>query len=231
MTTQQQPAELKKDLSTKTTTIQMIETLLKDPGTWFEQITKGQTGGSLWIFAFIFLVCNLGYSLIVGSFSGNSQWLAAPLKIILGTIVSALLCYPSLFIFACLAGANIDPKKTIALLTSSMTLTAILLIGFAPVAFVFTFGINSLFFMGMIHFLAWGISIYFGLRHIHNGLSKMSCQNIKLIKVWGLIVVITMLQMSTTLRPIIGESDHFLTDEKRFFVEHWLDNVSDNSRN
>ncbi len=227
----QEVLEFEVTFSEKPTIMGMIEMVLKNPEMWFEQIIKGKTTRIVWIFVFISVICNFAYGLIVGSFSGNIQWVAAPIKIISGTIISVLLCYPSCYIFACLAGAKIDPRKTMALLISGMSLTAILLIGFAPVAFVFTYAINSMFFMGMIHFIAWGISMYFGIRHIYSGLTRMSCKETWLIKAWGFILIITMMQMSVTLRPIIGESDFFLTSEKRFFVEHWVGNMSSQSGN
>ncbi len=208
--------------------IQFIQLLLKEPNAWFAQIKDEDTWTSLPTLLLITVLCNLAYSMIIGSYCGNAQWYAAPVKIILGSALATLLCYPSLYIFGCLSGADINPGKTLALLVSGMCLTGILLIGFAPVAFVFTFAIQSQFFMGIVHFLAWGISIYFGIRHISLGLGEMSCHNTALIKIWGVILVVTMLQMTVTLRPIIGQSDHLLTSEKRFFIEHWLDNIPKN---
>lgn len=213
------------NLSEKGTPLDIVEVLLKNPGQWFAHVTLGRVNRCVLMFFLISTTCYMGYSIIVGSFAGNDQWLFAPAKIISGTIVSILLCYPSLYIFACLSGANIDLEKTMALLASGMTLCAILLIGFAPVSFVFTFAIKSEFFMGMIHLFVWGISMYFGIRHISNGLQHMSCDNTRLIRIWGVILMITMLQMTVTLRPILGESNQFLTSEKRFFVEHWLENI------
>lgn len=213
------------NLSDKVSPINMVEVLLKNPGAWFEQVTIGKIYRSIVILAFISITCYLGYSFIVGSYSGHAQWLGAPAKIISGTLLSILLCYPSLYIFACLSGANINPGKTMALFASGMTISAILLIGFAPVSFVFTFAIQSPFFMGAVHLIAWGISMYFGITHINNGLRQMSCNNTKLIKAWGTILIITMLQMTVTLRPILGESEHFLNSEKLFFIEHWMNNI------
>ncbi len=205
---------------------QIIDILLKNPEVLIRQIMSNQAGRNILILAAIAVGCHLIYGLIVGSFSGDSQWYAAPMKIIFGTAISALLCFPSLYIFACLSGASISPTQALAMVSSGLTLTAILLLGFAPVAFVFTFSIKTLFFMGAVHLLVWGISIYFGLRYIYQGLKSMSCKNNDLIKVWGVILIITMLQMTTTLRPIIGTSDQILTAEKRSFVEHWFDNGS-----
>jgi hypothetical protein len=31
--------------------------------------------------------------------------------------------------------------------------------------------------------------------------------------------------MTTTLRPILGHSDHFLPKEKKFFVTHWAESL------
>jgi hypothetical protein len=31
--------------------------------------------------------------------------------------------------------------------------------------------------------------------------------------------------MTTTLRPIIGRSDHFLPQEKKFFLTHWVESL------
>ena len=39
--------------------------------------------------------------------------------------------------------------------------------------------------------------------------------------VWCFILLLTMVQMSTTLRPLVGTSPQFLTMEKKFFLVHW----------
>ena len=47
-----------------------------------------------------------GYGMVVGSFSGGSQMWIAPAKIAIGTILSILICLPSLYIFTCLSGID-----------------------------------------------------------------------------------------------------------------------------
>ena len=44
--------------------------------------------------------------------SGGAQLWAAPLKITVGALAAALLCYPSLYIFSCIAGADARPAGT-----------------------------------------------------------------------------------------------------------------------
>ncbi|RKZ41994.1 MAG: hypothetical protein DRQ49_03315 [Gammaproteobacteria bacterium] len=213
------------------TPMQIVDALLKSPESVVKQIKSGQVKKTLFILLGIFFLCHAIYGLIVGSFSGNVQWFAAPIKIVGGAALSALLCYPSLYIFGCLSGANITPSQTLSVLFGGLTLTSILLVGFAPVAFIFTFSIKTVAFMGFIHISIWAISIFFGLRYIVMGLTQMdSRKDSYIIKVWCTILILTMLQMTTTLRPIIGVSDTLLTPEKSFFVEHWLD-VLNNKRN
>jgi hypothetical protein len=41
------------------------------------------------------------------------------------------------------------------------------------------------------------------------------------IRVWMFMFMIVTLQMSTSLRPILGKSDTILPTERKFFPEHW----------
>lgn len=221
------PSETKIDpLSESASLMEVVDALLKAPESVINQVKSRQFKKTLFILLGIFILCHVVYGLIVGSFSGNEQWFAAPLKIMGGATLAALLCYPSLYIFACLNGANVSPSQILALLVGGLTLTSILLLGFAPVAFIFTFSIQTVAFMGFVHLLIWGISIYFGLRYIIAGLIRLeSRQDTRFIRIWCVILLLTLLQMMTTLRPILGESDTFLTSEKRFFVVHWLNTI------
>jgi hypothetical protein len=48
--------------------------------------------------------------------------------------------------------------------------------------------------------------------------------------VWVAVFVLVCLQMTTALRPIIGTSDHWLPKEKKFFIAHWIENLSSGAR-
>jgi len=209
---------------------QLVEALLKAPESVIDQVKAGQFRKALFMLLAISIGCHTVYGIIVGSFSGNVQWFAAPLKIVMGAGLSALLCYPSLYIFACLSGAKINFSQAFSLLIGGITLTSILLLGFAPVAFIFTFSTQKVFFMGVIHLLIWFISIYFGIRYITMGLVRLEGRKNNLFTTWSIILVLTMLQMTTTLRPILGESDTLLTSEKRFFMVHWYSSSSDSKQ-
>lgn len=59
----------------------------------------------MWLFLFV-LLGMAAYGLVVGSFSGGAQIWIAPTKIMIGTVLSSLICLPSLYIFTCLSGID-----------------------------------------------------------------------------------------------------------------------------
>jgi hypothetical protein len=96
-----------------------------------------------------------------------------------------------------------------------------LLIGFAPVAWLFSQSTESPVWMGTLHLAFWFISTIFGLRFLEGGFSHSNARSNAGLNTWMLIFVLVILQMTTALRPLLGTSDAFLPKEKRFFVTHW----------
>jgi hypothetical protein len=166
------------------------------------------------------------YGIVVGSFSGGPQLWIAPAKLAIGTLLSVLICLPSLYIFACLGGVDARLRTVTGVLFAAVGLSALLLIGFAPVAWIFSQSTDSVAFMGGLHLILWTIGITFGLRLI-GGMSRLltgSARNH--LKLWGFIFIIVCLQMTTTLRPIIAPSPRFFPTEKKFFLANWWDSLN-----
>lgn len=199
----------------------VVEALLKRPGALINGVREGRSGRATSILFWLALICYLAYGAMMGGFSGHPQWLAAAVKVVVGMLLAALLCYPSLFIFSCLSGADIRPGQAWSLLVGALALVSVLLLGFVPVAFVFTCSIKSVSFMGFVHLLIWLASFATGTRYLVQGLKALAAQRPHLIMVWCLILLLTMVQMSTTLRPLVGTSPQFLTMEKKFFLVYW----------
>jgi len=169
----------------------------------------------------IALVCHLIYGIIMGGFSGGEQWLFSPIKGVFSIAFTSLLCFPSLYIFACLSGVNITTHQLAALFITGLALTGQILLGFLPIAFIFSFSIDSLHFMGAIHLIIIMPSLFFGLRFMMKGLAQFGLEKNNILAIWQIIFIITLLQMSTIMRPLIGTSEQFLTAEKQFFLSHW----------
>jgi len=200
-----------------------IEALLRQPRRVMFQLRQPGSGRLIAAMLFVSIVCSLIYGLVVGSFSGGAQWWAAPVKVSAGLLISALICVPSLYIFTCLSGSQARLVEIFGLLAGLLMLMTILLIGFAPVAWLFSQSTQSITWMGALHLLFWFISTCFGVRFLQAGFSHSNARSNGGLHVWVVIFMLVAIQMTTALRPILGTSDTFLPTEKQFFLTHWSD--------
>jgi hypothetical protein len=97
----------------------------------------------------------------------------------------------------------------------------VLLIGFAPVAWLFSQSTESVVWMGVLHLAFWLVSTLFGLRFLENGFSHTQARSSVGLNVWIIIFILVAVQMTTALRPIVGKASTFFPTEKKFFVTHW----------
>jgi hypothetical protein len=198
-----------------------IEVILRQPRRMMFQLRQPDAGRLIASMLFVAFICSLIYGVVAGTFSGGTQLWAAPIKIAVGLMISALICLPSLYIFACLSGSRARLVEIGGLLAGLLMLMTILLIGFAPVAWIFSQSTESLAWMGTLHLMFWFIATLFGLRFLQVGFSHSQARSLAGFNTWVVIFILVSLQMTTALRPIIGTSATFLPTEKKFFVAHW----------
>jgi hypothetical protein len=209
-----------------------IESILRQPRRVMYQLRQPGAGKLVGGMLLISIVCALIYGVVVGSFSGGDQWWAAPVKIAGGLMVSTVICLPSLYIFACLSGSQARLMEIVGMVSGLLLLMTILLIGFAPVAWLFSQSTNSLCWMGTLHILFWLVSTIFGLRFLNAAFSHSRAKSNAGLSTWIVIFVLVVLQMSTALRPIVGRADTFLPEpeKKKFFLTHWFDCMREGER-
>jgi hypothetical protein len=200
-----------------------IESVLRQPRRVLCLLRQAGSGRLIVTMVFVAALCSLIYGVIVGTFSGGTQLWAAPVKCVAGLLLSGLICLPSLYILACLSGSRAHLSEVVGLVAGLSMLMTILLIGFAPVAWIFSQSTESVVAMGALHLAFLLVAAYFGLRFLNAGFISYEDQSGGGIKVWMVIFLLVMMQMTTALRPWIGKADTFLPAEKKFFVSHWLD--------
>ena len=83
--------------------------------------------------------------------------------------------------------------------------------------------------MAALHIGLWAIGIIFGLRLLEAMGHLLGRSARTHLKLWSVIFIVVCLQMMTTLRPIVGTSDHLLPTEKKFFLAHWVETLRDES--
>ncbi len=198
----------------------LFEALLRRPADLARhKVTEGPS--ALAGFGIIALVSMAVFGFVLGTFAYGDQLWAAPVKLGGGMLFAGLMCFPSLYIFSSLAGSNATAAKMGGLLAGMLALAGLLLLGFAPALWIFAQGTGSFGFMGFLGIGAWLVALAFGYRFLRTALKETGAtQSLPLI-IWISIFLLVTLQLSTSLRPILGKSDKFLTTEKRFFLQHW----------
>ena len=217
------PGESAEDREPISSVTAAVDAILRQPRRVMYQLQQPGSGKLLGVMFVLAIVCTSIYGFIVGTFSGGMQLWASPLKITAGLIVSAVICLPSLYIFTCLSGSQARLREVIGFLAGLLLLMGILLVGFSPVAWIFSQSTESVAWMGFLHLLFWSVAIAFGLRFLHISFSHTKMKTSAGLVVWIIIFLLTSLQMMTALRPIIGKSDTFFPTEKKFFISHWYD--------
>ncbi len=207
-----------------------VEAILRQPRRLMYQLRQPGAARLVGAMLLVTVLCCAVYGVVVGTFSQGAQLWAAPVKISGGLLVSAMVCLPSLYIFTCLSGSQARLVEVCGLVTGLLMLLAVLLIGFAPVAWLFSQSTESLGWMGGLHLLFWLIATCFGLRFLAAGFEHSRARSTGGLGAWIIIFLLVMLQMTTALRPILGTASTFFPTEKKFFVTHWKDCLSGKTR-
>ncbi len=202
-----------------------VEALLRQPRRLIFQLRQPGGGRLVLSMFLIAALCSLAYGLIAGTFSGGRQLWAAPVKIAGGLLCSGLICLPSLFIFACLGGSQARLVEIAGLVAGLVALLSVLLVGFAPVAWIFSQSTEYLPVVGALHVAFGLVACFLGLRFLGTGFAHSSSTGRGSPMFWNVIFLLVALQMTTALRPIIGVDNTFLPTEKKFFLKHWAECV------
>ncbi|MDQ3037937.1 MAG: hypothetical protein M3Y87_36415 [Myxococcota bacterium] len=198
----------------------ILEALLKSPASVLHDIQRG--GSALPRLCALVIATMLLTGLVMATFSGGMQLLLVPLKLSAGIFFCALICLPSLHIFSCLAGAEQTLKETWGALLMGVALLGVLLVGFAPVTWVFSQATSSAAFMGALHLMFLLISCVFGLGLVQRSLAAMNRAPVRGTGMWSVLFVLVLLQMTTTLRPLVGSYGGALVEGRLFFLTHWI---------
>jgi len=222
-------ARLKEDflpLEEPFTLARLIDALLKRPGQMAHVLTHNQRYEAGLLLLATTLAGMALYGFIMGTFSGGAQLWLFPLKVTVGFLFCGLLCLPSLYIFASLCGARQSLGDMAFVLLSALALCALLMVGFAPITWVFSQSTQAAFFMGALHVAFFAGAVRFALRQLRTVLSVLNESETAALRAWGLLFLVVVLQMCTTLRPLVGPFDGFAFQEKQFFLAHWLEAAS-----
>ena len=197
----------------------LADALLRAPEQAMATLSR-QKFGLLQLFLLVLAFVSVT-GVVLASFSGGWQYLVVPLKFVIVVIAGPLLCLPSLYIFSCLSESKASVRHVALALGSGLGVQALLLCALAPVAWVFSQSTNSVAFMGALYLAMYLVSSAFGLG-LTRRLLALDGFRVGNYWLWQILFMVVVLQLSTSLRPIVGPFDGFAPREKLFFAIHWL---------
>lgn len=205
-----------------------LENLLKAPGALIWRINKDRDLPVLSVqLLFWGLVFHAVYGFAMALFGSSQIALMTAWKAPLIALCSLLLCIPSLYVFSCVAGMAISIRQAVALASTAVAMTGLLLLGLTPVTWLFSVSTNNLPFVVLINITAWSIAVIFAMKFfnaltLYGGLEKTTG-----LRWWLFVYIIVSLQMATVMRPLLGASEHgWHEPEKKFFLAHLKESIT-----
>lgn len=161
------------------------------------------------------------YGAVAGLFQGGGQTALAAIKAPAIVFFSIMLCTPSLYVFAALAGADMSGRRFLAALAGFGAMLGVLFIGFLPIAWLFSVSSRSLGFMVWLHLAIWVVSLGFANRILRRVLADESPGGV--LALWLILLCTVSLQVTTLLRPVLwrGPDRPLIEHDRLFFLEHF----------
>ena len=202
----------------------VVAALLKAPSKLADTIAKQEKGllRSALSLLVVAVICHAVFGVAIGLFAGWPVAAMDAVKVPLVAICSLLICFPSLYVFACVAGSPLTILQAFALGCSCLAMVGLLLVGLAPVAWLFAVSTQSVPFVVILALAIWLVAIMFAARYVSKLQANALFQRQGGIKMWFLILIVVTLQMTTSMRPMLGEAkEGWWTAEKQSFLAHF----------
>ncbi|MBO9998674.1 MAG: actin-binding WH2 domain-containing protein [Cyanobacteria bacterium SID2] len=152
------------------------------------------------------------YGAIVGSYSSWMQSISSAVKVPILYLMTAIVCFPTLYFFNVLFGSRKSLMQHLAVLTAAVASISILLFSFAPVTLFFLITAPDYSFFILLNVAIFGLTGIVGVYFLYQGMQMMSHQDDinghknrkSLLQAWLLLFAFVGSQLGWTLRPFFG---------------------------
>ena len=200
-----------------------VAALLKNPRRLADSIAARQNVPSSIAALFaVGLAGHAAFGLAIGLFSGWTVAAMDAVKMPLAGAGALLLCFPSLYVFSCVAGSPLSIPQSIALGSAAFAMVGLVLLALAPVAWLFAVSTANLPFVALLAFLLWLVALGFAARFAEKLGANSLFRRRAGVNLWLCILALATLQMATCLRPMLAQPENGWRDSgKLFFLAHF----------
>jgi hypothetical protein len=168
------------------------------------------------------------YGLATGCLAGGNALWQATLKTPLVVAGSLAVTAPCLHVLLALAGHTFRFRQVAAILVGAAGVVSVLMVCFAPVAWLFGVSTRSAALMTLIHLVVWSASLSVGLSLVTQ-LVPGGVRECKVLMAWAAVFLMVCAQMATYLQPILGVSPDggFRERKGQLFLQNFGDAMRD----
>jgi hypothetical protein len=190
----------------------VIETILRNRYYFFNEIRQGislpEKMRAMLISSIAFLAL---YGAVMGSTHSLWQALSSAAKLPVLFLATLIVCSPTLYFFNILFGSDQSLTQNIALILTAITVTAVLLLSFAPIAMFFLLTTSNYQFFKLLNVAVFIAAGSMGVLVLSQGMRVVSAAGQEgagarhaVLRLWILVYAFVGSQMAWTLRPFIG---------------------------
>jgi hypothetical protein len=189
----------------------VVETILRNRILFFQEIRDGVRLGekmrAMLISSLVFMAL---YGAVMGSTHSLWQALSSAAKLPILFLATLFICAPTLYFFNVLFGSNQSLTQNVALILTAITVTAVLLLSFAPIILFFLLTTSQYQFFKLLNVGIFTISGIMGVVFLSQGMRIMAndaagdSARRNVLRLWMLLYAFVGSQLAWTIRPFIG---------------------------
>ena len=208
----------------------IVEHILRNRLAYFAEISRGEKLAAKIVHLMAVIVLGLAVFGFVAGMSGHNiiQALISAIKLPVLFLTSGMICLPTLYYFSILFGSRLRFLQTITLILSAQTVSAVLVLGFAPISLLFWLSGSEPLFLIALNVSVLGLAVALGLIFLMQGVLyiqetqpptsatfytwalmfiKGTLRSVVLVG-WLAIYALVSAQLSWMMRPFFGVPPH-----------------------
>lgn len=189
----------------------VVETILRNRILFFQEIRDGVRLGekmrAMLISSLVFMAL---YGAVMGSTHSLWQALSSAAKLPILFLATLFICAPTLYFFNVLFGSNQSLTQNVALILTAITVTAVLLLSFAPIILFFLLTTSQYQFFKLLNVAIFAISGVMGVLFLSQGMRIVAndaagdAARRRVLRLWMVLYAFVGSQLAWTIRPFIG---------------------------
>lgn len=190
----------------------IVEAILRDRLGFFEEIRDGR---GLQAKMRAMLISSIAFLALYGAVMGSthSLWQAgsSAFKLPLLFLATLVVCAPTLYFFNLIFGSNQSLSQNLALMLTAITVTAVVLLSFAPIVLFFLLTSSNYQFFKLLNVGVFGVAgligVWFlvqGMRVVAGSGTGSAAGRLAVVRLWIVVYAFVGSQVAWTLRPFVG---------------------------